>query len=507
VVDDAAFDLSATRDQEMKSWFLTFVACLIFLGVGWARYWGPGGGIPAVAMDYSTHLNISEHLRHGWLFQEWDRPAAGRHSVSKYLPVYHGILGFHFAALVLESVGIPRPGAYALLMDLSLLSVLLVFFSLLREKIKTGWRWEYGVAAIFIVPVYTVFFTEAALATFYAQLLSQGLLALAYYSWRRKQKAWALAFVAYATFTYPDFMIWLLPVFLAQKTSGRWTLLKIPAALFWLALAIVPLQRALLPGPYVTNLYPLGIAALIWLVFCKELYKNHRGLFITTGVFCAYSAVLLLYKIENMNPSYYAVKLAGFAFLLMPLLLLELPLLSWSRGRILLACTLCLLPWQGELWSKDVVGYISPTHFFNNRLYLEVQDLKKNAVFSAPVAPCLATESFFIMDRLSGDEGFAFKLAAANALLMNSDIAQSDLLHPEMHSFYYTQKGNGSAVSFIRTFQGEEGVSSLLQGLRQKTFSRKICVIAGPETERALEASGLFEVLGHERSWSFLRSR
>lgn len=484
-----------------------FVLCLlviVFFSFGITRYWSPSGGVSSTSGDLGIYVAISEHISSGLLFPELHKTAQDVHSVSKYLPIYHGLLGFPLLAMAFEKIGMPRLGSYQAVLDLSLVIILWSFLSFFLEKLKTGWRWEYLLAGFFVVPIFLTYFASAASYAFFSQLLSQAMLVLAAWCWHQRRYKLAAFFLFWGVFSYPDFLIPLIPVFLFTTVARPWSYLKTPAALVWVVLMYIPLQRAHLPGPYASNLYPFILVALTLIIFSKELFKRDRPLFIFVGAHVIYGVVALLYGMENFNPSYYAMKICSLSYFLLPYLWLKLPLLKEAKGRVLTVCCLVFLPQFGEVWNPQIPAYFRLPSGFNNSDYAKSLDIKNN--LHALSELCELPKTVVLPNYTeTNEQRQILSLMISNSLLLSYDIYSYRLLEPQLNQFLNSaEKHNLGLIHSARNDPGTlaNGLVEFLKKLKEpKTF----CVVTTSPMSEIFNQSGLFTLLKTETLFSYFK--
>lgn len=471
------------------------VAIILLLALVYFRGYAPSAGVATGSADYGNHISISEHLKSFDLFPELSKTHQGIHSVSKYLPIYHGLVGFHVLALVFESLGMPRPGSYGILLDLSLLVIVFVFLSLLREKLRNGWRWEYLIAILFLFPIYFTYFAEAANYSFYAQLLSQALIVGAFYLWRKGWAKTAVAFLVYAVFTYPDFTIWLIPPVLFVMTTKPWKYLRVPLALFWLAMAATPFPRAHLPGPDIPTLYCLLIVTVLLAAYAKDLLAKQKGFFWIAVCHVAYCILFLLVTTKDMTFSYYAMKFAAFSFLLVPYFFLSVPVLSSAKGRLVTACLLAFLPFQAQLWTAQVPAYFQPTKYVDNKTYAQAQQVRAQA-------PCASANTYFTMDEsLTDVDQSKSRTIVRNAMLMNYDIYSFDMTQPDLNVELTPKSPFGPMTTFLRMTNSE--VAALIE---KTTLKSELCLIVPNDFADKYSGSTKLELLKQANGFTIFKS-
>ncbi|QLY24373.1 hypothetical protein [Bdellovibrio sp. KM01] len=427
--------------------------CFALIGLIFpSRYLSPNQGVNTTGADYATHLNISEHLRDFNIFPIASDASAGKHAVSKYLPIYHGILGFHTLAWLLEKAGMPLPGAYALIMDLSCLSVLLVFIFILLDKFKKEHWPEILLATLVIFPFYVLFFISAVDSAFYSQLLSQALIAISVYLFTHRWIKCAVAVLLMSAFCYPDFMIWTIPVILFSPSEfrSRWRLLLVFP---WIALMWVPFQRSSLIGPMITSPV-LQISTYLFVIFfIRKIFSINKTVGIVSCSFAIYSLALTIFTMNLFTPSYYATKVSNFSYLLLPYLLLNLKVFPDLRGKILILATGYFLFTHEPFASKFNYATSFKESGFVNDDYLKIR-IVKNELRDSPLAnSCKSSHTFVIPKEAQNLKSNAF--TDYQGLMENFDIYSQELYSSYLRALY----GNstlGSQIAFTRIIAGQK---------------------------------------------------
>jgi hypothetical protein len=463
--------------------YIAFVVffCLSILFFNY-RYLAPEAGISTRSPDYSTHIAIEQHLKNGLLFPELGKTEKGIHAVSKYLPVYHGLLGFHVSALLLEAIGIPLPGAYLFLMDLSLLICLLFFASVLRQEMKREKRWEHLVAVLTIATIFISNFTRAIDEAFFAQIMSYALLVLAWQMWGWQKRNWSIFFFLFAMGTYPDFLIWVLPVLIFnQRVRLHWAF-RVGLGFIWAGLMYTLFTRRNLPGADAVSLYPLMFLPLILALFWKSLQQERRTFFLCLVSFNIVVIGFLVATQSNYTWGYYALKLTYPAVFFLVYAFATMPLLKSSRGRALLAVYVYFFWSSPENFWPLGTRYFERNEVMNNKFYSSV--LKTKDTLANLDGKCSPTHTLVLPFHSDIPDGKKAMLGlwARNSMLLNSDISSGLFQDRSLRAIY------GSFADFEKRFwisasAGNEHFFSTLKIM--PPTKHDICIVS-PASERSL---------------------
>lgn len=460
------------------------------------RYLAPDAGINARAPDYSNHISIEEHLKEGRLFPELDKSKKGLHAVSKYLPIYHGLLGFHLTSWLLESIGIPLPGAYQLIMDVCLAIYLLFFMSLIYHEFQQERRWELLLAVFTICTIFISNFAGAVEAAFFSQLMSYALCLVGWYLWT-KQKKWISIFTFFcAILTYPDFLIWLIPFLVFTKTIRLRLVLRFFLCLVWCVLIGVLYSRRNLVGPEAISVYPLIFLPLLLMLFWSKLRHERNGFFV---LLLAYSVVVvgfLFISQSNFTWSYYALKLTYPAVLFLIYVFTKLRLLDNHRGRLLIVLYLVFFWCFADVHFKSITSYFSRSQLIDNRFYSLMKETKK--VVETLNDVCDPAHTLVLPDLSDFPPGQGLlRVWARNSLLLNSDMSSVEFKSSLFQQIY------DSFNSYEASFNGPSGLDQgrmefFLKLKNLKSRSQDVCVVSPASTQSLFKDNPCFVILKEE---------
>ncbi|WP_168196657.1 hypothetical protein [Bdellovibrio sp. ZAP7] len=463
---------------------------IIFAIIFPSRYLGSTSGVSTTGGDYSVHLNINAHIDNLDLFPSLSDKTESLHSVSKYLPIYHGLLGFHITAKFLEFMGIPLPGAYGLIMDLSLLTILLIFLFIAIDNINRKDILIPFALSILTVLLFIKYFLTAVDAAYYSQLFSHALISLAVYLFTLQKRRSALVLISFAIFCYPDFLLWFIPVALFSKRCRSFRPILFGILLI---LAVVPFKRANLSGPTLTSasVYFTTLAFIIF--FISGIWNWNRNAAILAGAFAVYSLSLYLGTMKFSNPSYYAVKLTGFSYLLLPYLLLTVPIRLTFLRKLVLAAIAFALVYEVSSSHYDIQPFVSNSGNFQNLDYLRAKnasiEIQKNLA-----GKCIDRTTYKIPAQ---DKNSFLSLAAFNGVLTSFDIYSLNLKSSWLNNFY-NGGINGSQGMLIQDLLNENlsvWVKKLETEIQRTNLDPDFC-LASPKNQASFFAkSQYFEKL------------
>lgn len=432
---------------------LILISALLFLSFFKSRYLSPLGGVYTSFSDLGIHILASGHIEKADIFPYIHRDSIGEHGVSQYLPIYHGLLGFHVLAYAFELAGVPRLGSYQLILDigLSLLTLTAIFF--LLDSWRSGMRTEV-ILVITLSPLYYLFYKQAVEYGFYSQILSQSLLALSLYLYTKQRVILSSVIGIYAAFCYPDFIIWIGPLFLF--ITDRYGKLWKPFLVFLiLVMGLVPFLRANLAGVSAGTPYMPLFCILFSFLFFRET-RNSREIFSISLVFAIYIVALSLYNFRSIEFHYYAAKLASFSYLLFPILIIHVRPLSFRQGRWFFIIFFLFLI-SDESWSQ--LAKIMPRTINEN-----YEEARKALLKGQRLVEC-QRKPIFILPQSSWK---LIDLIIANSLALNYDMYSHEIAESSLRRFY------PSATSFFdslmedrekqwKDFIEEKGGSNSLQ--------------------------------------------
>jgi hypothetical protein len=482
VVDDETASLFKTGSEEI----MKYIAIVIFfcLGVFFFnyRYLMPEAGIASRSPDYSTHISIEQHLKEGQLFPEFGKAEKGLHAVSNYLPIYHGLLGFHATAWLLELLGMPLPGAYLFLMDLSLAVCLLFFGSLLLQELKRERRWEFLAVILTIATIFISNFTRAVDQAFFPQIMAYALLILAWQLWGTERRILGYFLVMFAIGTYPDFLIWALPVLIFDKRISLQIAFRVGLGLIWTTLIYTLFTRKNLPGPDAVSLYPLVFLPILVGLFWKSLHQGQRTFLLCLISYTTVTIGFLIASQSNFTWSYYALKLTYPSVFFLLYALIKLPLVKSRRGRSFIAIYVFFFWGFSDVSWSSVARYFARNDIVNNKTYSSM--LTTKSTIEQLDGQCQPDQTLVLPSQSDIPPGTEVMLGlwARNSLLLNSDIYSGFFKDSTLRAVF------GKFLDFEKFYRNESlpGNQRFFSTLKRSLpLEHDICIVS-PESERSL---------------------
>ncbi len=453
--------MDVTRIKGIKLGLYVFLCICLFI-IFYFRYLDLRAGSPT-RVDLSTHVLIVENLKNLNFFPGWNKSTVGRHSVSKYLPVYHGLIAYHAAAILLEKLGIPLLGAFLLLMDISLIVILWIFYKifdsskapLLNQVLAIG----------ILLGMFLPNFAQGVESGFLGQIFSIALWMLAYWQWKSGRRHLAAAVVLVAILSYPDFLLWLLPVFILSRKNIRW-FWRLCFLIIWVLLVLTVYHRIALAGTDVYSIYPLIFLTIANIFFAKDLRKIKPAEAVAVISFNLVCILFLALHINNMNFSYYAFKFSAPAAVFLGAMVLFVPLKNF-RGLLFISMLLLFFPSLGGFNWRTIAHYLRHP-VINNAYFQRAQNLKRTLDDLTQKGFCKSQDTLFIPnqealyipnndnDKLI-NRGNSFLIP--NALFLNFELYGFSFVNPNLNKMFWSPIGS---------------VSTAIQALEKNQFFAKI---------------------------------
>lgn len=486
----------------MKRSFGIGIVALIFLAIFYPRYLAPFAGVASTG-DYPSHVNIEQHLHEALFFPSLTNLRDSPHVVSTSLPVYHGIWGFHLMALLAEAEGIPRPGAYALWMDLSLL--ILLFF--LFRSWKTGTQSLPETAAAFFIGFWLVLptFFRAVDAAFFPQILATGVLLLAEIYRRRGHSVAATVLALFAAFCYPDFLLWLLPVLILRTGRHFRRLPALAMTGLWLGLVFIYFQRLRLTGAASDNIFAFFFLVLALLLFWKDLRRRDPDAAIAGISFAIIGTALLIGGWRFGGFGYYAQKFIFPSVIFLTYLLVQLPLWTQTKGRIFLLVLVLTVLFFTPLPGKSYRAYLQPPKHINNALALEMKASQEHILRYEEAMQCPRFGSlFFPSPEEVSAEWRELRMSFRASLAPNYEITDYRFIHPALDALYKGPDGKESFVNFLRSFNaGQDSAYQTFFAALATSQGPRFCVVAPLVRAAQFESHPDFQILGRSATEVF----
>jgi hypothetical protein len=338
---------------------------LLILAQRWSN---PAAGYPSVLSDFSSHFAIIESLRHGQFFLELNQKFTSEHSISRFLPIYHGLLGSHILALAISQFTGTTTRAMLVLTD----SLFLVgLFCLLSWMARLQISYRARALILFCFCYNFILLTEFG-AFAQATGLIFGLLGAmlpARFPYLR------LMLVALSAWCYPEVLILILPVVAFWSKSAKWQ--RWTALMVYLILMAVLISRFPLPGGIVQDFtaqlpYFVFIPLIAWHWSRKK--KNFELTEVALFAFAISTFTLLgISWIWLGKFSYYSQKLLYWAPLFLGLLLARLQNKIFESLLVLIVFLNIVWDWQGV--ENEFHQYFQHTTLLSHELEREARDI------------------------------------------------------------------------------------------------------------------------------------
>lgn len=273
-----------------KSIFFSILLNVIFVGLIGSRYFQSDPGHPSRGeWDTAVHIGIVNHILDGNFFPEWNKPETTVHAVSKYLPLYHGIIGSHLLVALLVLLGLSIPVSMLVISDMALLSVALgMFFVSKRSPFFTA-----IVFLLIVVPSFAHMNNQG----FFSLVVGSAFTFLGLCLFLKERVLPGYLMIALSFFCYPDSAIWILGTLSFHFYRNRNLDLKYKYISYLLFLAAFALLAVFVTRGFLSGriIWPLTyFSALLGLVCFYHFQKKSEEarffislahMFIVTAIF------------------------------------------------------------------------------------------------------------------------------------------------------------------------------------------------------------------------------
>lgn len=429
------------------------------------------GGVSTQLEDYATHINIEQHLKQGLIFPEAHKEVMGANAVHKYLPVYHGLVGFHLSSWLLESLGLPLPGAYGFLMDLSLLALLLCFVFMLRE-VDLRKKWFEALVAIVLFFSFMPFqFFKAVDNAFFSQVWAYTLTFLSFHSYSQKKFKLCGFLFLLSIITYPDILLWTLPVLFFASVPKYKFLYRGVIASVWLVLMLAFAKRIDFIGPFnYYNLFPLVFLIFVFALYAKDLFKKNQRVFYFTLSFISICTFFLILSMKNFNFSYYALKLTYPGTLFLLLLFIKSVDAKTFRGLLVTGLSLFFIFTYSDFKLAPIQKYFSASRNITNTNY------QSTILVSRNLKSMCDRKSSLVLPLLSNASAENPNLLfwAANAPLLNFDIYDYSFTEKEFSPVF---SNSFFELAYLFRDDIDKGYRSFVDKFDKASFKKPICLV------------------------------
>jgi hypothetical protein len=348
------------------------------------RWFSDFTGYPSFQWDYGSHLVILHEFARGNWFPELANATHSPHIVASWLPLYHGILGAHiFAATLMKVFSLTGPKAMLITVDISLAIYLSVAIAAIFDA---GSIMNRIIATIGLVGISIPAFISATHQGFFSQATSFGYYTLSIWLLRQKKFKSSMLAVCFAGLTYPDALIWLLPILtltIIETHSPRKLLNSALPALFGVLIPIALLTelicRTPLSGGIEANYVDLGLLLILCWLTWQPLLQD----WIMKGLIFGYLSMLFILALVSLaldsSLSYYVLKTFYWSALLLPFLISSISL-SRNRTYVILSvviCALLLTVYQEKLPLVPTKDYFTANSIFSDHDERQIYNLLK----------------------------------------------------------------------------------------------------------------------------------
>ena len=455
------------------------VALLLLMILSVIRNLSPQGGVPTQLEDYATHINIEENIKQGNLFPEIHLQTGGANSVSKYLPIYHGLVGFHLSSIFLEILGFPLPGAYGFLMDVSLLLSCLFLIFLLRQ---IHWRekWFETVLGTFLFLTIGFYqFSRGVDDAFFSQIWAYSLFLLAFYSYWKKLWINSALLLLASAITYPDILLWVLPVLAFVKVPKYQILYRCFLLGVWLILMAVLYTRLQYLGFVSYSLFPFTFLILAFALYAKDIFRSQRQIFFLALTFILVCSFFLLAGARFFHFSYYSIKLTYPAIFWLVYFILRYVKVWTFRGSLLCGLLIFYFPTMSDFNIEPIKKYFSYSPNITNALYKSMRQTQDNVKLLAQENFCKPENTLVLpseKDYLAEKATLIFW--ARNALFLNYEIYSYSFINEEFNQIFNSAAPGGMlliAGQFRDDWQ--KGYQFVAQQIARSEVKDKLCLI------------------------------
>lgn len=362
-----------------------------------------------------------EEIKHGHLFPELYESSQNENTVSRFLPIYAGILGAHFLTL-----------AFHLLSGLSIVKVMLVLSDLAIAITFYGLFKVAKKAELSALGLVYLFATQGLLLLyqfefgFYAQTLGIALGYLAIIQERQVLKTWIMFA---AGICYPDIFLWTLPLLISQawrEEKKGWQLYAAVLTILFLGLLVVLLGRLRLSGTAEVDW--ISYSAIVFILFFVFRKLPRVSKFYIAAFTVITLALLLCSELKFGQLRYYARKPLYWSPIFLALVL---PSFRWKRGIGLLLVPLTLLvawDWESiELQAKRMIssaGVISSEQEIQVRNLIQDRNCREGLFL--PSGPGFSETEFQILNAITG------RSHAAKMILRPESLGPISTLSPDV---------------------------------------------------------------------------
>jgi hypothetical protein len=349
------------------------------------------GGYPSSRWDFGSHFSIIESLKQGRFFLELDQPIASEHTISRFLPIYHGILGSHALALAVSLVAESTTRSMQIVTDIAFLVGL---FSLLYLALKLNVSVSGLVAVLYFFSYYFILMTSFG---YFSQTTGTSIALLAW-AISPRWKYLKLFFWVISGWCYPDVLLLILPWEVYRRKT--WDGVRIFLAATFVLLISVLIGRLNLKAAIIEDpIFLLGYFLLITfgaLLFADILFtrgrsrfkwwtENMENFYVLTFV----TTTLVLFALSWLwvgHISYYSQKLVYWT---PTILLIVLSRFKSPLQHLILLCVASYVIWDWNEASRVVNPFLEGKSILSHEMELTARRTIKtgpcqNGIFYIP---------------------------------------------------------------------------------------------------------------------------
>lgn len=478
---------------------MVFLFCIVLLYI---RCQQPSAGIYAVLYqsDFTTHVSISSHVKNVNFFPYLNLDHIGEHGVSKFLPIYHGMILFPLTAAVLEYLGLPMPGAYQFIMELSVLLSIFFIFNFIT-LFKPNFI-NLSIIICLIIFVLLPNFAKAITLGFYSQTFAVMFLLAAYYYYLKLNTKVCFTLLVCAAWCSPDFLLWLIPGFVVKNNSLN-SIIKGILCLGWVVLTIVFFRRLSLYGPSSYNINSIFILLFVFTLNYKSIQHQAQRLTYTIACFLIISIFFMTMRFNNFDFSYYAVKLTCPAILFLIYIFLIMKLQKKMQYLSLFSFIFFGISPNFSSDLKTVYEYFTPTTITNQaykkkmeilRTYEKIEFRCKNQ----DTISFLADKEFTANERKTA--------VILNALLTNYDLTTLNFKNDRFSMAFRKARLRDEQFKYFLTIgKDEKELINLLIPQLDNNINSDLCFIIPQDWIFMFSKTRHIKIIGNYRDTAFIK--
>lgn len=447
-----SFDPKGPVPKNFSLFFLFFLLCLFFI-----RYFFGYFSFPGQSWDYGSHIAIAESLGRMEFFPEWFAAQKSEHTISRFMPIYHGLWGSHLLLLIGKALGMPMTSVMLLALDASLLVTVSYFFRMAIVAKYTAYQLVLFMAAVFFSLI-VLFYTHARLGMF-SQIVSTGFLFGSLIFSDLGKSRWATAFLGYSLFCYPANAIWAMPFLgfcLFNKFEKSKLRFLIPVGTIIACFGVISVLYSRINLTGLIEYFPLqlGFSAISLLLLMDS---RNKALFFRSSqrpeIWGALGLLLsaMLLAVSGSLFKYYGQKII---FGLPLLVLAGIGLLKNPRYSIFFSFLLALsVGLETRLCRLAIESFLKPDSQFSYRRESELRDAMIK----------LSCSRMLVFDKFHYSSDVSPVVLASNSIGSTLDLVSSQIFSDVF------EKGKVPVSMFIDQFSRGERIQHFVDRFHEKT--------------------------------------